>query len=86
MTKGQGSKRPHGALRALYEVFGYGLAMPQLEHILIAVLAFNCCFMVFKVSANAGFLFLPLLFALPPLVFKGGKKEFGEEEAIWLGA
>jgi hypothetical protein len=31
--------------------------------------------MVFKVSANAGFFLLPLLFILPPLVFKGRKKE-----------
>ena len=69
-----------GALRALYEVFGYRLAMPQLQHILIAVLALYCCFMVFKVSANAGFFLLPLLFVLPPLVFKSRKKESGEEE------
>ena len=71
---------PHGALRALYRVFGYCLAMPQLQHILIAVLALYCCFMVFKVSANAGFFLLPLLFVLPPLVFKSRKKEAGEEE------
>ena len=48
--------------------------------ILIAVLALYCCFMVFKVSANAGFFLLPLLFVLPPSVFKGGKKESGEKE------
>jgi len=35
--------------------------------------------MVFKVSAT-GFFLLPLLFVLPPLVFKGRKKESGEEE------
>ena len=70
----------YGALRALYEAFGYRLAMPRLQHILIAVLALYCCFMVFKVSANAGFFLLPLLFVLPPSVFKGGKKESGEEE------
>ena len=67
-------------LRALCEVFGYFLAMPQLQHILIAVLALYCCFMVFKLSANAGFFLLPLLFVLPPLVFKSRKKESGEEE------
>ena len=55
--------------------FLYGLAMPQLQHILIAVLALYCCFMVLKVSANAGFFFLPLLFVLSPLVFKSRKKE-----------
>ena len=60
--------------------------MPQLQHILIAVLALYCCFMVFKVSANAGFFLVPLLFVLPPLVVKSRKKESGEEEAIWLGA
>ena len=67
-------------LSVLYEAFGYRLAMPQLQHILIAVLALYCCFMVFKVSANAGFFLLPLLFVLPPLVFKGRKKESGEGE------
>jgi hypothetical protein len=35
---------------------------------------------VFKVSANAGFFLLPLLFVLPHLVFKNGKKESGEGE------
>ena len=73
-------KQLYEPLRALYEVFGYGLAMPQLQHILIAVLALYCCFMVFKVSASAGFFLLPLLFVLPPLVFKSRKKESGEEE------
>ena len=73
-------KQLYEPLRALCEVFGYRLAMPQLQHILIAVLALYCCFMVFKVSANAGFFLLPLLFVLPPLVFKSRKKESGEEE------
>ncbi len=67
-------------LRALYAVFGYGLAMPQPQHILIAVLALYCCFMVFKVSANAGFFLLPFLFILPPLVFKSRKKEIEGKE------
>ena len=62
-------------LRALCEVFGYFLAMPQLQHILIAVLSLYCCFMVFKLSANAGFFLLPLLFVLQPLVYKSSKKE-----------
>ena len=62
------------SLYVLYGVFGYCLAMPQLQHILIAVLALYCCFMVFKVSANAGFFLLPLLLVLSPLVFKGRKK------------
>jgi len=36
--------------------------------------------MVFKVGVNAGFFLLPLLFVLPPLVFKSRKKESEEEE------
>jgi hypothetical protein len=36
--------------------------------------------MVFKVSANAGFFLLPLVFVLPPLVFKNRKKESGGKE------
>ena len=69
-----------GGGRSLYEVFGHGSVMPQLQNILIAVLALYCCFMVFKVSANAGFRLLPLLFALPSLVFKSRKKDYGEDE------
>ena len=64
----------------MHEALRYLLTMPQLQHILIAVLALYCCFMVFKISANAGFFLLPLLFVLPPLVFKSRKKESGEEE------
>ena len=67
------------AHRAQDAVFGYGLAMPQLHHILIAVLAFYCSFMVFKISASAVFL-LPLLLVLPLLTFKSGTKEPEEEE------
>ena len=67
------------AHRAQDAVFGYGLAMPQLHHILIAVLAFYCCFKVFKISASAVFL-LPLLLVLPLLTFKSGTKEPEEEE------
>ena len=52
----------------------------------LTVLALHCCFMVFKVRANAGFFLLPLLLVMPPLVFKSRKKESGEEETIWLGA
>ena len=74
------SKQLYGSLRALYGAFGYRLAMLQQQHILIVVLAVYCCFMVFKVSANAGFFLLPLLFVLPLLVFKSRKKESGEEE------
>ena len=67
------------AHRAQDAVFGYGLAMPQLHHILIAVLAFYCGFKVFKISASAVFL-LPLLLVLPLLTFKSGTKEPEEEE------
>jgi hypothetical protein len=63
-----------------FQISTYLLAMPQLQHLLIAILALYCCFMVFKLSANAGFFLLPLLFVLPPLVFKSRKKEYGEEE------
>lgn len=68
------------AHRAQDAVFRYGLAMPQLHHILIAVLAFYCGFMVFKISASAGFFLLPLLLVLPLLTFKSGTKEPEEEE------
>mgnify|MGYP006900100603 FL=1 len=64
----------------MHEALRYLFTMPRLQHILIAVLALYCCFMVFKISANAGFFLLPLLFVLPPLVFKSRKKESGEEE------
>jgi hypothetical protein len=30
-------------------------------------------YMIFKISSKAGFFFLPLLFVLPPLIFKGNK-------------
>ena len=32
-----------------------------------------CCYMVFKISSKAGFFFIPLLFVLPPLIFRGDK-------------
>ena len=73
-------KQLYEPLRAFYEVFGYRLAMPQLQRVLIAVLALYCCFMVFKVSANAGSFLLPFLFVLPPLVFKSRKKEIEGKE------
>jgi len=31
--------------------------------------------MIFKISSKAGFFFLPLLFVLPPLIFKGKKAQ-----------
>ena len=67
-------------LSVLYEAFGYRLAMPQLQHILIAVLALYCCFMVFKVSANAGFFLLPLLFVVPKIVASWNKASSKEGE------
>lgn len=54
--------------------------MPQLRNILITALALYCCFMIFKMSVNAGLFVLPLLFLLPPLVFKRQKKDSEEEE------
>ena len=55
------------------EFFWYGLAMPQLQHILIAVLALYCCFMVFKVSANAGFFLLPFCMLLTKIKLEKGR-------------
>ena len=43
------------------------------RNLLITVLVLYCCYMVFKISSKAGFFFLPLLFVLPPLIFKGKK-------------
>ena len=46
----------------------------------IAFLMLYCCNMVFKISINAGFFFLPLLLVLPPLIFRG-KKASGDGES-----
>ena len=43
------------------------------RNLLITVLALYCCYMVFRISSNAGIFFLPLLLVLPPLIFKGKK-------------
>jgi len=48
--------------------------------LLITVLALYCCYMIFKISSKAGFFLLPLLFVLPPLIFKG-KKASGDGES-----
>ena len=50
------------------------------RNLLISVLVLYCCYMVFKISSKAGFFFLPLLFVLPPLIFKG-KKVSGDGES-----
>ena len=73
-----------GGGRLLYKLFGHGFVIPQLQNILIAILALYCCFMVNKVSVNSGFFLLPFLFVLQPLVFRGRKKESREEEQSGL--
>ena len=50
------------------------------RNLLITVLVLYCCYMIFKISSKAGFLFLPLLFVLPPLIFRG-KKASGDGES-----
>ena len=47
--------------------------MILVRNLLITVLVLYCCYMVFKISSKAGFFFLPLLFVLPPLIFRGKK-------------
>ena len=47
--------------------------MILVRNLLITVLALYCCYMIFKISSKAGFFFLPLLFILPPLIFKANK-------------
>ena len=54
--------------------------MILLRNFLITVLVLYCCYMVFKISSEAGFFFLPLLFVLPPLIFRG-KKASGDDES-----
>ena len=51
------------------------------RNLLISVLVLYCCYMVFKISSKAGFFFIPLLFVLPPLIFRGDKtsKDNGQE-------
>ncbi len=47
--------------------------MILVRNLLITVLVLYCCYTVFKISSKAGFFFIPLLFVLPPLIFKGKK-------------
>ena len=47
--------------------------MILVRNLLITVLVLYCCYMIFKISSKAGFFFLPLLFILPPLIFKAKK-------------
>ena len=54
--------------------------MTLVRSLLITVLVLYCCYMVFKISSKACFLFLPLLLVLPPLIFKG-KKASGDGES-----
>ena len=54
--------------------------MILVRNVLITVLVLYCCFMIFKISSNAGFFLLPLLFVLPPLIFRG-KKASGDGES-----
>ena len=54
--------------------------MILVRNLLITFLVLYCCYMIFKISSNAGFFFVPLLFVLPPLIFKG-KKASGDNES-----
>ncbi len=54
--------------------------MILVRNLLITFLVLCCCFMVFKISSKAVFLFLSLLFVLPPLIFRG-KKAFKDSES-----
>jgi hypothetical protein len=54
--------------------------MILVRNLLITVLALYCCYMIFKISSNAGFFFAPLLFVLPPLIFKA-KNASGDGES-----
>jgi len=49
--------------------------MTQLEKIILGLLLLYCCFMIFRISANAGFFFLPLLLVLPPIIFRKKDKK-----------
>ena len=50
------------------------------RNLLITLLVLYCCYLVFKISSNAGVFFLPLLFVLPPLFFRSDKSaEDGEQ-------
>ena len=42
-------------------------------NVLITVLVLYCCYIIFKINSQAGVFFLPLLFVLSPLIFKGNK-------------
>ena len=53
--------------------------MILVRNLLITVLVLYCCYMIFKISSKAGFFLLPILFFLPPLIFKG-KKTSGDGE------
>ena len=44
--------------------------MTQLEKIILGLLVLYCCFMIFRIIANAGFFFLSLLLVLPPIIFR----------------
>ena len=52
-----------------------GMEMTQIEKIILGLLLLYCCFMIFRISANAGFFFLPLLLVLPPIIFRKKDKK-----------
>ena len=51
--------------RALQQIFGCWVGMPQQINTLITVSALYWCFRVFKANANAGFFLLPLSKTIP---------------------
>ncbi len=52
--------------------------MSLVQKIILFCLILYCCFMIFRISANAGFFFLPLLLVLPPIIFR---KKYEEEDS-----
>tara|TARA_B100000941_G_C28200958_1_gene396806 strand:+ start:47 stop:247 length:201 start_codon:yes stop_codon:yes gene_type:complete len=49
--------------------------MSSAQKIIIFCLSLYCCFIVFRLSVNAGLFFLPLLFIVPPIIFRKKHEE-----------
>ena len=71
---------PHREITFVYKwQINSGVEMTQLEKIILGLLLLYCCFMIFRISANAGFFFLPLLLVLPPIIFRKKDKKRDSE-------
>ena len=71
---------PHREITFVYKwQINSGVEMTQLEKIILGLLLLYCCFMIFRISANAGFFFLPLLLVLPPIIFRKKDKKKDSE-------